>query len=78
MRRTTPEEGGETVFPVAPPETRVSGPQWSACAQQGLAVKPKRGDALLFYRHAACHRGPRARSAGLLASAAAGSLQRRT
>ena len=50
MCRTTPEEGGETVFPAAPPEMRVSGPEWSPCAQQGLAVKPQRGDALLFYR----------------------------
>ena len=51
--RTTPEEGGETVFPAAPPEMRVSGAEWSPCARQGLAVKPRRGDALLFYRHAA-------------------------
>ncbi|KAK9837430.1 hypothetical protein WJX81_001827 [Elliptochloris bilobata] len=49
MYLTTPEEGGETVFPAAPLEMRVSGPQWSACARQGLAVKPRRGDALLFY-----------------------------
>jgi hypothetical protein len=30
--RTTPEEGGETVFPSA--ETKVTGPQWSDCARQ--------------------------------------------
>ena len=46
--RTTPEEGGETVFPQAgsPP---VTGPQWSDCARKGLAVKAVRGNALLFY-----------------------------
>ena len=46
--RTTPEEGGETVFPQAgsPP---VEGPQWSDCARKGLAVKAVRGNALLFY-----------------------------
>ena len=48
MRRTTPEEGGETVFPLA--ANRVSGPQWSECAKGGAAVKARRGDALLFYR----------------------------
>ena len=47
-RRTTPEEGGETVFPQA--ATRVSGPEWSECASKGLAVKTRKGDALLFYR----------------------------
>ena len=47
-RRTTPEEGGETVFPQA--ATRVSGAEWSECAAKGLAVKTRRGDALLFYR----------------------------
>ena len=39
------------MFPAAPAEMRVSGPEWSACAKQGLAVKPRRGDALLFYRY---------------------------
>ena len=47
-RRTTPQEGGETVFPQA--ATRVSGPEWSECASKGLAVKTRKGDALLFYR----------------------------
>ncbi len=28
---------------------QVSGPEWSQCAKQGLAVKPVRGDALMFY-----------------------------
>jgi hypothetical protein len=41
------EEGGETVFPRA--STRVSGPGWSDCAREGMAVKPVAGDALLFY-----------------------------
>eukprot|EP00884_Botryococcus_braunii_P003573 jgi/Botrbrau1/13216/Bobra.9_1s0007.1 len=41
------EEGGETVFPDA--ETKVSGKGWSECAKKGLAVKTRKGDALLFY-----------------------------
>ncbi len=48
MHRTEAEEGGETVFPEA--DTKVTGPEWSECAKQGLAVKTKKGDALLFYR----------------------------
>lgn len=48
--RTTVEEGGETVFPSA--ETKVKGSEWSECAQQGLAVKTRKGDALLFFRFA--------------------------
>ena len=44
------EEGGETVFPNVAAEERVQGGNWSACAQRGLAVKAKRGDALLFFR----------------------------
>lgn len=48
LRSTTVEEGGETVFPNA--QTKVTGPEWSECAKQGLAVKTKRGDALLFFR----------------------------
>ena len=42
------DEGGETVFPNA--ADRVSGPEWSECAQRGLAVKAHKGDALLFFR----------------------------
>ena len=49
LYRTTPEEGGETVFPLA--ANRVTGPQWSECARGGAAVKARRGDALLFYRY---------------------------
>lgn len=37
---TTPEEGGETVFPNA--DKKVSGPEWSDCAKHGLAVKTVR------------------------------------
>ena len=47
--RTTVDEGGETVFPNA--QTKVSGPEWSDCAKQGLAVKTRRRDALLFFRY---------------------------
>ena len=48
MYLSTPDEGGETVFPYA--EEKVSGPGWSECALRGLAVKAKKGNALLFYR----------------------------
>ncbi|KDP23952.1 hypothetical protein JCGZ_25340 [Jatropha curcas] len=45
------EEGGETVFPAA--EGNVSDVPWwnelSECGKGGLSVKPKRGDALLFW-----------------------------
>lgn len=47
MYLSTPEEGGETVFPSAP--VKVSGPGWSECARAGFAVKPRKGDALMFY-----------------------------
>ncbi|KAF8057290.1 Abcc2 [Scenedesmus sp. PABB004] len=47
MYLSTPEEGGETVFPDSP--DKVSGPGWSECALRGLANKPRRGDALMFY-----------------------------
>jgi prolyl 4-hydroxylase len=41
------EEGGETVFPnTAVPPTQGN---WSACAAQGVAVRPAKGDALLFW-----------------------------
>ncbi len=35
------------MFPQA--DTKVSGEGWSDCARKGLAVKAKRGDALMFY-----------------------------
>ncbi|EEF52784.1 probable prolyl 4-hydroxylase 3 [Ricinus communis] len=45
------EEGGETVFPAA--KANISNvPSWnelSECARQGLSVKPKMGNALLFW-----------------------------
>ncbi|KAE8666435.1 putative prolyl 4-hydroxylase 10 [Hibiscus syriacus] len=45
------EEGGETIFPAA--KGNISAVPWwnelSECAKQGLAVKPKMGDALLFW-----------------------------
>lgn len=47
MYLTTPEEGGETVFPYT--STKVEGDEWSECAKQGLAVKAKRGNALFFF-----------------------------
>eukprot|EP00775_Hariotina_reticulata_P002059 gene2059-2379_t len=47
MYLSTPEEGGETVFPYA--EEKVSGPGWSQCALLGLAHHPHKGDAIMFY-----------------------------
>lgn len=47
MYLTTPEEGGETVFPKA--ERKVMGDEWSRCAKTGMAVKAVRGDASLFF-----------------------------
>lgn len=41
------DEGGETVFPLS--TDKPVGPSYSECARQGLHVKPKKGDALLFY-----------------------------
>ncbi|EEF44979.1 probable prolyl 4-hydroxylase 7 [Ricinus communis] len=44
------EKGGETVFPNA--EGKLSQPKedsWSDCAKGGYAVKPEKGDALLFF-----------------------------
>lgn len=45
------EEGGETVFPAA--KGNISTVPWwnelSECAKKGLSVKPKMGDALLFW-----------------------------
>ncbi|KAE9617999.1 putative procollagen-proline 4-dioxygenase [Lupinus albus] len=44
------EKGGETVFPDS--ELRLSQRKdntWSECARAGYAVKPKKGDALLFF-----------------------------
>lgn len=44
------QKGGETVFPSS--EAGVMKPQgddWSECAKKGHAVKPRKGDALLFF-----------------------------
>jgi len=45
------EEGGETVFPSA--EGNITAVPWwnelSECGKGGLSVKPKMGDALLFW-----------------------------
>lgn len=43
------EEGGETVFPHAPLREGQRAGEYSECGMQGLAVKPRRGDALLFW-----------------------------
>ncbi|OIW11060.1 hypothetical protein TanjilG_22867 [Lupinus angustifolius] len=51
MYLTDVEEGGETVFPAAKGNFS-SVPWWnelSDCGKKGLSVKPKRGDALLFW-----------------------------
>lgn len=47
MYLATPEEGGETVFPKA--EFKSTGDNLSECGKKGLANKPYKGDALLFY-----------------------------
>ncbi|KAK7360264.1 hypothetical protein VNO77_02247 [Canavalia gladiata] len=51
MYLTDVEEGGETVFPSAKGNFS-SVPWWnelSECGKKGLSIKPKRGDALLFW-----------------------------
>ncbi|CAI5504076.1 unnamed protein product [Closterium sp. Naga37s-1] len=48
MYLTTVEAGGETVFPNAQPRPPTDATA-SECANRGLAVKPQKGDALLFY-----------------------------
>ncbi|XP_044506975.1 probable prolyl 4-hydroxylase 7 [Mangifera indica] len=50
MYLSSVQKGGETVFPDA--EGKSSQPKddsWSDCAKQGYAVKPRKGDALLFF-----------------------------
>ena len=49
MYLSTVEEGGETVFPSADPEEWVTGEGWSPCARKGMAVRPVKGDAVMFY-----------------------------
>ncbi|MQM08621.1 hypothetical protein Taro_041478 [Colocasia esculenta] len=44
------QKGGETVFPNAEGKhSQVKDDTWSECARSGYAVKPKKGDALLFF-----------------------------
>jgi len=44
------DEGGETVFPkVAVPANQTKEAGYSDCAMQGLAVRPQKGDAVLFW-----------------------------
>ncbi|KAF3625289.1 putative prolyl 4-hydroxylase 6 [Capsicum annuum] len=45
------EKGGETVFPIseAAESQPNKGDDWSDCAKRGYAVKPRKGDALLFF-----------------------------
>ncbi|CAL8460610.1 g139 [Coccomyxa elongata] len=43
------EEGGETVFPDSPAKPNTGNSKFSSCAQAGVAVKPRKGDALFFY-----------------------------
>lgn len=55
------EEGGETVFPnlpAAPHQTRENG--FSECALEGLAAKPRKGDAGACAGRLACWSGVRA------------------
>ncbi|KAL5980636.1 hypothetical protein ACLOJK_028544 [Asimina triloba] len=44
------EMGGETIFPNAEgKDSQSKDDTWSDCAKNGIAVKPKKGDALLFF-----------------------------
>ncbi|XRB16001.1 prolyl 4-hydroxylase [Pseudoscourfieldia marina] len=46
------EEGGETVFPLTEwpkGDPRKHAEKWSKCGAQGVAVKPRKGDMLLFW-----------------------------
>jgi prolyl 4-hydroxylase len=46
---TDVEEGGETIFPHIPAPKHQTADQFSPCAMQGLAVKPKKGTAAVFW-----------------------------
>eukprot|EP00246_Nothoceros_aenigmaticus_P000755 TRINITY_DN10982_c0_g2_i1.p1 TRINITY_DN10982_c0_g2~~TRINITY_DN10982_c0_g2_i1.p1 ORF type:complete len:297 (+),score=31.27 TRINITY_DN10982_c0_g2_i1:547-1437(+) len=41
--------GGETVFPASKTNNTIEGYEMSECAHKGLAVRPTKGDALLFW-----------------------------
>jgi prolyl 4-hydroxylase len=44
------EAGGETIFPkVKPPSWQTTEAGYSECAMKGLAVRPRKGDAVLFW-----------------------------
>ncbi|KAK9812281.1 hypothetical protein WJX73_009910 [Symbiochloris irregularis] len=49
MYLTDVEAGGETVFPNSHEKPHKDDSSMQDCARQGVAVKPRRGDALLFY-----------------------------
>ncbi|GLI65700.1 hypothetical protein VaNZ11_009211 [Volvox africanus] len=49
MYLATPEEGGETVFPKIPTPPGQTRANFSECAMRGMAVKPVKGDAVLFW-----------------------------
>uniref|UniRef100_A0A7I4BY86 procollagen-proline 4-dioxygenase n=1 Tax=Physcomitrium patens TaxID=3218 RepID=A0A7I4BY86_PHYPA len=42
-------KGGETVFPSSEDRGGPKDDSWSACGKTGVAVKPRKGDALLFF-----------------------------
>lgn len=43
------EHGGETVFPNSQRDPTIKDETWSDCGKQGIAVKPRKGNALLFF-----------------------------
>ena len=49
MYLSTPERGGETVFPRAAEKPHAFDEAFSECARRGVAVKARKGDALLFW-----------------------------